>query len=366
MALGLLSLRASHVALLAFVVVSGTLCKTAASATTTSALFTTTPTPETRNMTCECKEKAKIAHLTCQLDGDSLCLNTQALRRSDRRFVGIVKTGLKIADMLIGGDLNSILGQDANKIEHDQWHPGPTPDVKKCRKKEVDTSDFCSAMQHPLNIKVFNERSQRDKEARDLFDKIAKNFNSSESELGDDKKDQDSEDKDKDEKKDKEDKEDDKDKDEKKDKEDIEDVEETQPIGNLWALNSGVCKKVLQDALCLAAFPPCECDDYKTACNMNCEYMNHCAEDAGVPKLCQSCDNYCEFSCCISVEIDTTYNTTVVTPRNCRSTADAVQAPSLSLIAALVAFAASTEELQSSLYEAQRQDDKLARKEEEG
>mmetsp|Transcript_80034 Transcript_80034/g.117254 ORF Transcript_80034/g.117254 Transcript_80034/m.117254 type:complete len:328 (+) Transcript_80034:31-1014(+) len=325
MALGLLSLRASHVALLAFVVVSGTLCKTAASATTTSALFTTTPTPETRNMTCECKEKAKIAHLTCQLDGDSLCLNTQALRRSDRRFVGIVKTGLKIADMLIGGDLNSILGQDANKIEHDQWHPGPTPDVKKCRKKEVDTSDFCSAMQHPLNIKVFNERSQRDKEARDLFDKIAKNFNSSESELGDDKKDQDSEDKDKD---------------EKKDKEDIEDVEETQPIGNLWALNSGVCKKVLQDALCLAAFPPCECDDYKTACNMNCEYMNHCAEDAGVPKLCQSCDNYCEFSCCISVEIDTTYNTTVVTPRNCRSTADAVQAPSLSLIAALVAFAA--------------------------
>jgi len=64
-----------------------------------------------------------------------------------------------------------------------------------------------------------------------------------------------------------------------------------------WAMSTGFRKKVLEDALCLAAFPPCQCDDYKTACLINCGYLNQCAEDAGKPMLCNSCKKYCEHSC---------------------------------------------------------------------
>jgi len=224
----------------------------------------------------------------------------------------------------VGFDIDSILGKQAKQVEFKQWHPGPTPDVKKCQKKDVDTSDFCSAMQHPLNEKVFGERTKRDKEARDMFEKIEKafkSFNSSASEESDNKKDID----------------DKKDKDNIQDKKDKEAKEKIQPKN--WAMSTGVCKQVLEDALCLAAFPPCQCDDYKTACLINCGYMNQCAQDAGAPMLCNSCEKYCEHSCCISIDKDMTPPVAIPPKDNCRSSADTVQAPLLSLLTALVAFA---------------------------
>ena len=61
-----------------------------------------------------------------------------------------------------------------------------------------------------------------------------------------------------------------------------------------------VCKKVVKQSLCLAAFPPCDCSSDITACMQNCDLINECARLAKGDKtisICNSCINYCEKSC---------------------------------------------------------------------
>ena len=214
--------------------------------------------------------------------GSQLCLNhnkrrdgNEARDIDNRRIFGVTAgvAGKYLVQALVSAvakkGLDEVIGANPGETDKtfDDWEPGPLaesadakevclPEAEKESDKSICTEDlygitFCNdVIHHPVNCGVKLQMNNRDTGARKLFEDLIASENSNS------------------------------------------DV----TMKELVEGSSDVCKAVLKQSICLAAFPPCACT-YKTACKNACELMNKCAEEAGLDTLCENCLNYCDESC---------------------------------------------------------------------
>lgn len=197
-----------------------------------------------------------------ETDGESMCLNTRrvpVLMQPSRRAVwGMMGLFLvqELVSYAIGRAIDHIIDQPATSLfdDDDGASGGDVEQTLACQ--ENLKLDFCNdVIFHSVSKELGKNKNERDMIAKETYDKITQS-----------------------------------------------EVRGGNGSTSMKALTeeNAVCKQVVKQSLCLAAFPPCDCRADITACKNNCDLINECARLVKGDKtisICKSCINYCEQFC---------------------------------------------------------------------